>query len=619
VNAGARWLALLATCGAALLVLMLYAPSLQASFLVPKFAALDLTASAGFVAFVWLRMRTGEPRWTSAAATGALLVLATSAVSWLVAATRVPGAPYALAALGRWGSLFGLACATSVIADAPDARRRLLEAVTIAGAAVAAIGLLQHLEMMPLSIPVISTPGSTFGNRNFAAEAMAMAMPLGLGAIAGLRGDSRSAFMWVAVTLELVFLAVTRTRGAWLGAACGLVATAALLRLRWPRGTLAVAVAAAVMAIVAASWPARYNPRDVGDAKRYSGVVDVLEAGLDPRSTAFRTRLGLWRRTLAMVTAHPWFGVGPGNWPVVFPLYAEPGATQDGVLSAARAPRQAHDDLLERAGETGIPGLLSLVALVGGVAMAARRRLREIDYGTRTAAAAAVGALTALGVVSLSSFPLEMPGTLALAGLALGLVVADAPPPAAHPVRFPVLTYAAVVGALVLVAGAVVRAERSVRGGAWLGAAERSMRRDRGPAGATEALDCLKRTLDVTPNDYRARLRVAQMLLREHRPDESAQAARSALSIEPYSPNGWAELAAAELALGDAGSARRDASQALSFLGDYPLALHVRIRAAEAEGDQASAQADRRRLQALAEGAADRDTANDARALLGSP
>ena len=42
------------------------------------------------------------------------------------------------------------------------------------------IGLLQHLRLLPLPIPTISVPGSTFGNRNVAAEAVAMAIPFGL-------------------------------------------------------------------------------------------------------------------------------------------------------------------------------------------------------------------------------------------------------------------------------------------------------------------------------------------------------------------------------------------------------------------------------------------------------
>jgi O-antigen ligase len=344
-------------------------------------------------------------------------------------------------------------------------------------------------------------------------------MPLGLGAVAGVRGDSRGVVMWGALALELVFLAVTRTRGAWVGAACGLTTTVALQRLRWPRATLAAALAVATIATLAASLPGRYNPREVGDVKRYSGVVELLEDGFDTRSTALRTRLGLWRRTLAMVADHPLVGVGPGNWPVVFPRYAEPGATRDGVLSAARAPRQAHNDLLERAAETGIPGLLALGLLAAGVATAARRRLREGDHDTRMTAAAATGALVALGVLSFASFPLEMPGTLALGGLALGLVAAEAPLAAPSP-RPSALAYGAVAGALVMVLCAVVRAERGVRSSRCLGAAERSMRRDRGPAGAADALEYLRRTLEFAPNDYRAHLRTAQMLLREHRADE---------------------------------------------------------------------------------------------------
>src|SRR5205823_2096188 len=131
--------------------------------------------------------------------------------------------------------------------------------------------------------------------------------------------------------------------------------------------------------------------------------------------------LGLWRRTVTMVRDHLWAGVGPGNWPVYFPRYAEPGASRDGVLSATTAPRQAHDDLLERAAETGLVGLGALLVLGAGVATSARRRLAV--EGARTSAAAASGALVALVGAGVTGFPLEMPATLALGGLALGLVV----------------------------------------------------------------------------------------------------------------------------------------------------------------------------------------------------
>ncbi len=625
----AAGLATLATAGGALLVLLIYVPALQAPFLVPKFAALEIAASIGLLAFAMRRAATGAPRtgWTRGVAAGAWLVLATTALSW-VAALRGPlGAPYAMDAMARWVALFGMACGASVV-DEAGGRWRVFDAITIASAAVAAIGLLQHIDMLPLSIPIISTPGSTFGNRNPAGEAMAMALPFGVVAARRSKGEAR-AVMVASVALELLFLGATRARGAWIGGACGLGLLAWSSRARFSRGGVAVALAALALASAAASIPGRFNPRDAGDAKRYATVVEVLQEGLDTRSTALRTRLGLWRRTVSMIVDHPLLGVGPGNWPVAFPRYAEPGAMRDGVLTATLGPRQAHDDLLERMAETGLPGLLALGLLGVSAAKAARGRLASGDEELRDGAQAAAASLASLGAISLASFPLEMPATIALAGIALGFLAGGAPAQASHPSReSPTASRAATTGAgrimarvvagiaACLVACAAIRAERALRASHWLGVAERAMHADRGAAGASAALPALKEALQVTPANYRATLRTSQMLLRETRSLEAARAARDALAIEPYAPDAWTALAAAELEAGDATTARRDADEALHLLEDDPLALSLRSRAAAREGDAEAAKADQGRLGALANHSDDAETRRAAKELL---
>jgi O-antigen ligase len=616
----AAGLATLATAGGALLVLLLYMPALQAPFLVPKFSALEIAASIGLVAFALERAAKGGVRWTRGIAAGAWLVLATSAVSWVAAARGPLGAPYAVDAMARWASLFGMACAASVV-DAAGARRRVFEAITVASAAVAAIGLLQHMGMLPLSIPVISTPGSTFGNRNPAGEVMAMALPFGVVAAAKAPDRESRAALVVSVVLELLFLGATRARGAWIGAACGLGALAWFARARLSRAGVASAIAAIVAAGVAASVPGRFSARDAGDAKRYAGVVDVLQESLDTHSTALRTRLGLWRRTVAMSAEHPLLGVGPGNWPVAFPRYAEPGAMRDGVLTASRAPRQAHDDPLERLAEAGIPGLLALGLLSASTAMAARRRLAAGDDDARSSAAAAAASLVALAAIGFTSFPLEMPATIALAGIALGFLAGEVRSPAAGSTRVAgtgaaFLRFVAVAGAMLLLACAGVRAERRIRGSRWLGVAERALRADPGRPGASEALAALRLAVDATPVNYRADLRASQMLLREERPLAAATAARDALAIEPSAANAWAALAAAHLRAGDSEMARHDTDEALRLLNDDPFALRLRALAARQQGDGAAAEADERHLRALADHSDDADTTRAAKALL---
>lgn len=625
MSAWAVRVAIVATRGAAILVLLLYAPALDAPFLVPKFAALGVTAALGLIAFGLRRAAAaaGEEtlRWSPDVALGAALLLGTTGLSWLVAA-RTGGAfavPYAGVAIARWISLLGLACGASVLSDDAEACQALLAAVTVAAASVAIIGLLQHLEILPFFIPVISKPGSTFGNRNLAAEAIAMASPMGVAAALGARRREAKAVIVAAVAVELVYLGVTRTRGAWVGAICGLAAVLWFTRVRWSARRLALAAGLAAAVALAATFPGRFNPHDAGDTKRYSDVVQVLEGGVDVHSTAVRTRIGLWRRTLEMIADHPWLGVGPGNWPVFFPVYAEPGATADGVLSVAVEPRQAHDDVLERTAETGVIGLAALLFFAVGVARSARRHLAVTER--RHPVAGAAGALVTLVALSLPAFPLEMPGTLALAGLAVGLVArADSRSPGPAWTR----SFASAIGYGALAAGTAFALLVGLRSSAeayeswWLAASERARAQHRGPVGDAEALPALQKALRARPGDRRALLAYGKLVLRQGDPVRARDAADRILRLEPEAPNAWALRSAAELALDELEAAHRDADHAIALLDDNPLALMTRAEAEAREGDLDSAARDRAHLKTLAAGAPADGTARAARVLLNS-
>jgi cytochrome c-type biogenesis protein CcmH/NrfG len=398
----------------------------------------------------------------------------------------------------------------------------------------------------------------------------------------------------------------------------------ALARPRLSRAAGLFVFAALLVAALAGLLPGPANPRYVDDKKRFASGVEVAQASFDPRSTAVRTRLGLWRRSLAMWREHPIWGVGPGQWPILFPRYAEPGAAQSGVLTPTLAPRQVHNDAIERLTETGAVGLFALLFLGGAVVITVRGRLRAGAGAERAATAAGAGALVALVATGLTGFPLEMPGTLALGGVALGLV---APGAGSRPRVFEAglavrwrrhLAQAAVaILAGTLVLAVALRAERQLRGSYWLGEAERALGHSRAPNADLAAIHALEKAAAATPAAFPVWLRSAHAALRLGRAAEAVAASQRALLLEPFSPNAWATLASAQLAAGDVPGARASAARALALLHDYPFALFIEARAAEATGDGAAATAGWDRLAAVARSQEmDKETVADARALL---
>jgi tetratricopeptide (TPR) repeat protein len=82
-----------------------------------------------------------------------------------------------------------------------------------------------------------------------------------------------------------------------------------------------------------------------------------------------------------MLREHPWKGIGPDCFKIAFPIYsAFDFNTNDGLFVSSRT---AHDEWLQAAATSGVPGLLSLALLVGCFLLFAARRLKDAPPGTR--------------------------------------------------------------------------------------------------------------------------------------------------------------------------------------------------------------------------------------------
>jgi O-antigen ligase len=563
--------------GAALLVALAYAPALASPFVEVKLAALVLAGALSAAA--WLTgLSTRAPLDRGIAGAG-LAVLITTALAATLAAVREVGAPYAPAELVRLNAAAGVTLGTALVVAAGRSGP-LMQAIQVGAALVSVIGLGQHVQLLPLPIPSYSVPGSTFGNRNVAAEAVAMALPFGLAMLdmPAARGRWRSRLVPALLGVQVLYLAVARTRGAWLGGAAGLLVFLMLRRPRLSRGVMLGGGLALAGALIAAAVPGRWTAHDALDAKRFEPGGQVLREALNTSSPVARTRMGLWRRTWAMYRAHPVAGVGPGNFAVLFPGYAEPGAAEDGVLSPGLAPRRAHDDLLERLAETGPLGLAALLALYAAAGAAAVRRARRArdagDPASVAFAAGCAGAVTAFAGCGLTGFPMAMPATLFLLAVALGgLAAPESPTDMNGRTRLGAAGW--LLGVALVAVGAGWSARR-LTASYLLARGEGALR----AGDARRALADLDRAGRVAPGDFPAALAAATAASSAGDPATAGARAERALSIEPFSPNAWEALARARLDAGDAAGARAAADRALALLHTYPAALDTRAAAA---------------------------------------
>ncbi|TBR20796.1 tetratricopeptide repeat protein [bacterium] len=234
----------------------------------------------------------------------------------------------------------------------------------LSGAALGLYALLQTRGGLgPLLIPQLDRPIATFGNPIFLAAFLAASACAALG-LAG--ADARRRGLWSAVAaLALAGAWTTQTRAAFaaLAAVAGMWALMTLEgRRRWTAlGTLALAGLGAAWFFRGRQWT--------------HGLI--------------------WRDTLSLWLAHPWFGCGLGRFHLEFPAHASPALRALWPESKVIV-NFAHNEYLQVLAETGVVGLALLAGVVGGWFRLARECAARAELPRR---ALLGGVLAAAGVL----------------------------------------------------------------------------------------------------------------------------------------------------------------------------------------------------------------------------
>ncbi len=259
--------------------------------------------------------------------------------------------------------------------------------------------------------------GATFVNPNHLAAFLLMLMPLALSqAFLGRGGAVQRIVAGYAALMMLGGIAVTMSRGGWLGAAAA-VASFSLWLLRRPQYRIPMAVLMAILCLGAGTFLSR--------SEKARARIDALAVSGKKDSGLFRA--WIWKPALQMWSDHRLQGVGPGQFDSRFPAYRTP--------TTPLSPQHVHNEYLELLVEYGVVGAgivgLGLAAFGYGLYRTSRHVERGssdlgVKQSNRTAFfAGSVAGLVGLGVHCLFDFNLHIPAIAVTGSVLCGILVSN--------------------------------------------------------------------------------------------------------------------------------------------------------------------------------------------------
>jgi tetratricopeptide (TPR) repeat protein len=255
---------------------------------------------------------------------------------------------------------------------------------------VSLIGIQQKLGIDPFSIgiseiPQLTVPASTFSNHNMGSQFVALAIPLTIGSIIISKQFWMKFVSAACFLISVLYLIYTGTRSAWLAA----LAVVLLFFIIFPLRSVfltgvkkhvfrTIFMYAVILCILLSAlfWvtPVRDALHiDTGKAKER---LFSIGAGIGGTS---KLRTIWWINTWEMVKDHRWWGVGMGNFKLMYPPYhravgsSKPNFLKDVLkdvekdwsFSEAKQLNRVHNDHLQMLVELGFFGFCAWLSMFG--------------------------------------------------------------------------------------------------------------------------------------------------------------------------------------------------------------------------------------------------------------
>lgn len=496
---------------AVVLVAATYKPFELDRYFIPKELVLHVTAVVASIALL-------------GASTRATLTL----VDWLLVAFLVVSGASAASATNQWFAerAFAITFSGVLLFWTASALRRkgavngLLIALAASVVVAAATSLAQAYGVETELFSINRAPGGTFGNRNFIAHYVAIGTPVVVLVALTARRGLGSVLGGIGIAILSAALVMSRSRAAWL-AVLALAIVSGLLayttRDHWitpttARRSLVLSVALVAGAAAAVLLPNRLNwTSESPYLESATGLVNYKEG-------SGHGRLVQYTNSVKMAEAHALLGVGPGNWPVVYPRYSsrnDPSMSQEDGLTSNPWPSSDWVALLSERGMIAF-GLFVLTLLALLV-----RSVRDVKPGRgdgehALTTVALVGTIVAVAVVGAFDAVLLIAAPTLLFWTLAGAL---SPPPARAGRGIGGLR---IWGTLVVLTFGVMAITRSAAAIAAMGDFTASTR-----------VSSLASAAQLDPGNYRIRIRLAQAYLSRGDCARAKSEARAARALLP--------------------------------------------------------------------------------------
>lgn len=380
-------------------------------------------------------------------------------------------------------------------------------------------------------IPFLSAPGrrpgATLGNRNLAARLACLGLPLLWNRI--MTAD-RTAIRLTLLTMTSTMVAVivlSRSRGAllvscvlviWLPLATRWQACADTHR-RWRMAALPWIAAVALAGVTVVVLP---NHLGWTAADFASSALRVAEY----QSGTGRGRVIQAETSLRMIQRNPLWGIGPGNWSVVYPAYASTDDPSVKLGAYYPGPQIPRNDILALVAEWGIVGVGVGLTFFLALAHRTSRLLASGEARARSAGAIVFGVSLAATLLSMFDSVIRVAPTVVLVALVVGVALGDGEAAAglrrAESYGWPRYTWRVLLGACSVVSFALARS-----------AADdfRALR----IINSFSSMNDLARAVSIAPNNVEARASLSFVLVGAGRCDLAAPHIRRAAQLQPFS------------------------------------------------------------------------------------